>query len=315
VQQSNTREWQAKGVVRAGSLHLLLRRCFALQMVVLTVPVVAAVAGSSAAQGQSLTILHTITAPPESVTSARLVFATASGMLQLVPAVVVAAPGRSSVDVLGRVVLPSAATGGSSGVGAFTSLAVLQGGELGAGSKVAIGSDVRRISEITSDPLMLLSSTDIAARLTEQRAVLRTWEGRVQSQAKSLNRLTADVDTIGKVNDIVSVEEQLQAVQVDLERLKGALTAATARFEVLKQQSAPPNYKRREAQLSEQLSELSTALKTKEASATQRVAAASAELQRKLSLIDQTKDQQLAVLQSQLKRLRARRERLQREGR
>jgi flagellar motility protein MotE (MotC chaperone) len=82
---------------------------------------------------------------------------------------------------------------------------------------------------------------------------------------------------------------------------------------LVKQQGVPPNYARREAQLVEQLSELSTALKTKEASATQRVAAASAELQRKLNLIDETKDQQLAVLQTQLKRLRTARERLERE--
>jgi chromosome segregation ATPase len=115
------------------------------------------------------------------------------------------------------------------------------------------------------------------------------------------------------VSKIVDAEDELDAVRMDEQRLEASLGLATKRLEALKTQPIPPNLKRREAELSEQLNELSTALKTTEASALQRVAAASAELKHKLALIEATKDKQVDVLKGELARVRKEREQLERD--
>lgn len=274
--------------------------------------IAAAIVGFSArpgvAQQGSVTLRHTVAVPPAEAASAILVVlpdgvraaGAAQGGAFVAPAVVVAAPAGDGVVVLGRVTLPAA-------VQSLTSVAIVRSPQGG------VTSQVRSGVLLDQDLLALLSSADVEARLQERRSALRSWESRVAAQSESLGRLSADAASLAKVGDLIGTEEQLLAVQRDTERLSAALASAKGRVELVKQHGVPPNYTRREAQLVEQVSELSTALKSKEASATQRVAAASAELQRKLNLIDETKDQQLAVLQGQLKRLRTERERLERE--
>jgi hypothetical protein len=174
-------------------------------------------------------------------------------------------------------------------------------------------SSVREIPSIDAEPVLLLDKPSVEARLHEQRAVLEKWEVQLRAQEVKLNRLQDDADVVANVSKIVDAEDELDAVRMDEQRLEASLGLATKRLEALKTQPIPPNLKRREAELSEQLNELSTALKTTEASALQRVAAASAELKHKLALIEATKDKQVDVLKGELARVRKEREQLERD--
>jgi predicted nucleic acid-binding Zn-ribbon protein len=234
--------------------------------------------------------------------SASLVVSDDSGIIGVTPAIVVGTATRDKDEVLvvGRLALPVAAERLSS-----LAIVISKSGE--------VASSLRQIPSLSAEPVLLLDKSSVEARLLEQRETLKKWETQLRAQEATFNRLQADADVIANVSKIVNVEDDLDAAKIDSQRLKSSLELASRRLESLKMQPAPTNFKRREAELSEQLNELSTALKTTEASALGRVAAASAELKQKLALIEATKGKQMDVLNAELARVRREREQLERD--
>jgi hypothetical protein len=260
---------------------------------------VLAAPSSVAAQVRLVTISQPVRVVGEPA-SGSLVVSDGSGIVGVAPAIVVPTSSKEEVSVVGRMALPVA-------VEQISSLAIVS-------SKTGeVGSGVRQISALSAEPMLLLDKASLEARLSEQRDNLKKWEAQARSQEASLNRLQDDADVIANVSKIVDVEDELDSARADSQRLKTSLELASRRLESLKTQPVPPNFKLREAELSEQLNDLSTALKTTEASALRRVAAASAELQQKLALIEATKGKQIDVLKAELARVRREREQLQRD--
>jgi hypothetical protein len=257
------------------------------------------IASCASAQVRLVTISQTVRVVGEPA-SASLVVSGARGIVGTVAAIIVNTSLQDEALVVGRLAVPLADE-------RLSSLAVVV-------SKTGeAASSVREIPSIDAEPVLLLDKPSVEARLHEQRAVLEKWEVQLRAQEVKLNRLQDDADVVANVSKIVDAEDELDAVRMDEQRLEASLGLATKRLEALKTQPIPPNLKRREAELSEQLNELSTALKTTEASALQRVAAASAELKHKLALIEATKDKQVDVLKGELARVRKEREQLERD--
>lgn len=257
------------------------------------------IAFSATAQVRLVTINQSVRTVGEPA-SASLVISGARGIIGVAAAIVVNTSDKEEVLVVGRMAVPVADE-------RLSSLAVVV-------SKTGeAASSIREIPSVDAEPVLLLDKVSLEGRLREQRALLEKWEVQLRAQEGKLNRLQEDADVVANVSKIVDAEDELDAVRTDAQRLEASLGLATKRLEALKTQSVPPNFKRREAELSEQLNELSTALKNTEASALQRVAAASAELKHKLALIDATKDKQVDVLKGELARVRREREQLERD--
>jgi len=232
--------------------------------------------------------------------SVSLVVASDEKVIGVVPALVVSGAPNEPSSVVGRLPVPIDAE-------RLYSIAVVisKTGE--------VSSGFRQISAISAEPVLLLDKGSVEARLSEQRETLARWEAQVRAQQSSMDRLQEDADVIANVNKIVDVEDELSVVRREAQRLRSALVLASGRVSSLKAQTVPTNFKRREMELSDQLNELSTALKTKEASALERIAAASTELRKNLELIEETKGKQIDVLNVELARLRKRREGFERE--
>jgi hypothetical protein len=114
----------------------------------------------------------------------------------------------------------------------------------------------------------------------------------------NLETLKADADAIAKVSKIVSAEDEL-------ERIKGAIkqvSAAYKNIDRLKQQTAsrptPLRAKAREYELTERLQSLSLALSSAETETIKRTA--SEDLKRKLALIEETREEHIALLEQEL---------------
>lgn len=269
------------------------------KMLLVALALVVGTASSAAAQIRLVTISQTVRVVGEPA-SASLVVSGNRGIVAVSAALVVSTPVEEEVLVVGRLTVPLADD-------RLSSLAVVV-------SKTGEAtSSVREIPSIDAEPVLLLDKSAIEARLREQRTSLEKWEVQLRAQETTLNRLQDDADAVANVGKIVDTEDELDAVKADAQRLEASLGLATKHLEALKTQPIPPNFKRREAELSEQLNDLSTALKTTEASALQRVAAASAELKQKLASIEATKDLQIDVVKAELVRVRRERERLERE--
>jgi septal ring factor EnvC (AmiA/AmiB activator) len=232
--------------------------------------------------------------------SVLLVVASDEKVIGVAPALVVGGAANESSSVVGRLAVPIDAE-------RLHSIAVVisKTGE--------VSSGFRQIPAISEEPVLLLDKGSVEERLSEQRETLARWEAQVRAQQASMTRLQEDADAIANVNRIVDAEDELSIVKREAQRLKAALALASGRVNSLKAQTVPTNFKRREMELSDQLNELSTALKTKEASALERIAVASSELRKNLQLIEETKGKQIDVLNAELARLRKRREGFERE--
>ena len=207
--------------------------------------------------------------------------------------------GSSTVTVVGRATIPIE---GGPYKALFTVYA--KTGE--------IGSAVREIKDVRLEPAVLLDVPELKRRLGEQKAELLKKDKQSNEQKTRLKKVQQQADTISKVGKIIDVDDELRAVKDENARLVASIALAQERALALKSKETPPNYKKREAELSAYLNTLSTELKASEEGGA--FDSASKELQEKKGLIEATKYEHLDLLKDELAEIRRKREALERKG-
>jgi hypothetical protein len=220
-------------------------------------------------------------------------------VVAVVPAATVVQPGSSSVMVVGRVTLPIEG-------GPYKALFTLKAktGE--------VGSSVREIKDVRLEPAVLLDVAELKRRLGEQKAELHKWDKQSNEQRSRLKKIQQQADTLSSVGKIIDTDEEVRAAKDEHAGLVASISLAEARQQALKSRETPPNFKKREAELSTYLNTLSTELKASEEGGA--FDGASKELQAKEDLIEATKYEHLDLLKDELAELRRKREALERKA-
>jgi vacuolar-type H+-ATPase subunit I/STV1 len=177
------------------------------------------------------------------------------------------------------------------------------------GTKSEVRSVFRSLSTSEIAPASYLSIDELRERLVERRSMLRQLDGEVRLQEERIETLQEDADAIANVAKIVNIEDELEDVKRKIQALDMAAKDIQQRKSQMKSRPAPLNAQTREAELVKQLAELSTALSATETSALQRISSASGELQGKLQLIEDTRDDHVTLLEEELAELQRRRKR------
>jgi hypothetical protein len=220
-------------------------------------------------------------------------------VVAVVPAATVVQTGSPSVMVVGRVTLPIEG-------GPYKALFTLKAktGE--------VGSSVREIKDVRLEPAVLLDVPELKRRLGEQKAELHRWDKQSNEQRSRLKKIQQQADTLSRVGKIIDTDEELRAAKDENAGLGASISLAQARQQALKSRETPPNFKKREAELSAYLNTLSTELKASEEGGA--FDGASKELQAKEDLIEATKYEHLDLLKDELTELRRKREALERKA-
>jgi chromosome segregation ATPase len=106
------------------------------------------------------------------------------------------------------------------------------------------------------------------------------------------------------VSKIVDAEDELGEIKARLKRVSTAQSDLDRRVSQMRSRPQPLNAKKREAELVEQLSELSTALSATENQAIKKISGAKGALEDKLRLIEETKGEHISLLEEELARAR-----------
>jgi len=243
-----------------------------------------------------VTLVHTVelAAEPERVT---VTVSQGGNVVAVVPAAFVVREGVPVVTVVGRATLPIEG-------GPYQALFTVT-------SKTGeIGSSLREIQDVRLEPAVLLEVSELQRRLSEQKAELRKWDDKSVAQRAKLKTVQAQADTAQSVGRIIDADEELRAAKDENGRLAASIALANERQVALKSREVPPNFKKREAELSAHLNLLATELKTAEEDGA--FEGGSRELQRKRDLIEATKYEHIDLLKEELVRLRREREMLER---
>jgi hypothetical protein len=180
------------------------------------------------------------------------------------------------------------------------------------GRKGEVRSAVQVLSDFGDSPSPLLSTSELERDVVIRRKELSDLQVQRERQAANLERLQTDADVIANVGRIVDAEDELGAVKSDAGRLKASLLAARERLASLRSLPAPTNYERREAGISGYLNDFSKASHGAHGDVLQRLASAEDEMQRKVALIESTKNEHVDLLQKELASLRREREAIER---
>jgi hypothetical protein len=230
---------------------------------------------------------------------ANVVVSQGTNVIAVVPAAIVAHDGSPVVTVVGRATLPIE---GGPYKALFTVYA--KTGEM--------GSALREIRDVRLEPAVLLDVSELKRRLGEQKAELHKWDKQSNEQRSRLKKLQQQADTISKVGKIIDIDDELRAAKEENARLVASIALAQERALALKSKETPPNYKKREVELSTYLNTLSTELKASEEGGA--FDSASQELQEKKDLIEATKYEHLDLLKDELAEMRRKREALERKA-
>lgn len=220
-------------------------------------------------------------------------------VVAVVPAAIVVRDGSSTVTVIGRATLPIE---GGPYKALFTVYA--KSGE--------IASAVREIQDVRLEPAVLLDVSELKRRLGEQKAELHKWDKQSTEQKSRLKKVQQQADTLSSVGKIIDADDELRAAKDENARLAASISLAHERQLALKNRETPPNYKKREAELSTYLNFLSTEVKASEEGGA--FDDASKELQAKEELIKATKYEHIDLLKDELAELRRKREALERKA-
>jgi DNA uptake protein ComE-like DNA-binding protein len=174
------------------------------------------------------------------------------------------------------------------------------------GEQGEVRSSFKTIAVDEIPPTWMLSSGELRDRLIERRGSLRQLQSEVNSQDERLRNLQEDADAIANVAKIVSVEDELKDVQAKIRKVDAAFTSIQHRSAQMRARPSPLNAQKREAELVRQLGALSTALTATETSALKGINTASADLQRKLRMIEDASDDHVVLLEEELAELQRR---------
>jgi len=239
-----------------------------------------------------VTLLQSVTfsAAPDKAT---VVVSQGSQVIAVVPAAVMMQEGSPSVMVIGRATLPIEG-------GPYTALFTVY-------SKSGdIGSTTREIRDARLEPAVLLEVSELKRRLAEQKAELRKWDVHATGQKTKLKKVQEQADTLVSVGRIVDADDELRAARDESHRLSASIALAQERQLALKSREVPPNYKKREAELSAQLNIMATERKV--SGDDDALVAGSKEIQEKQALIESTKYEHIDLLKDELADLHRKRE-------
>ena len=208
-------------------------------------------------------------------------------VVAVVPAAIVVRDGSSTVTVVARATLP------------------IEGGPYKALFTVyaktgQISSAVREIKDVRLEPAVLLDVSELKRRLSEQKAELHKWDKQANEQRSRLKKVQQQADTLSS---------ELRSAKDENARFVASVSLAHERQRALKNREVPPNYKKREAELSTFLNVLSTEVKASEEGGA--FDDATKELQAKKDLIEATKYEHIDLLKDELAELRRKREALE----
>lgn len=144
--------------------------------------------------------------------------------------------------------------------------------------------------------------SDISANLIGQQKAIEDLGEAKKEIEEDISRLKNDADVIGNINRIVEAEDDLQSIQREVDLTAASKALLEDRLVVIRKQSNPRSFNRRESELSAQLVEL--AATSRGISAATRQSEAQQELNRKMELIESTKNQHEELLKRELARLR-----------
>jgi hypothetical protein len=230
---------------------------------------------------------------------ATVVISQGEQIVAVVPAAIVVQEGVPSVMVVGRATLPIEG-------GPYTALFTVY-------SKTGeVGSATREVKDARLEPAVLLEVSELKRRLTEQKAELRKWDVQSTEQKTKLKKVQEQADTFASVSRIVDADDELRAAKDESHRLMASIALAQERQSALKSRETPPNYKKREAELSAQLNVMATNLKASQED--ESLAAGSKELQEKQALVESTKYEHIDLLKDELVSLRRKREALEKNA-
>jgi hypothetical protein len=172
------------------------------------------------------------------------------------------------------------------------------------GTNGEIKSAYKEINGDEISPSTMLSSAELRDRFVERRGILRQLQGEIASQGSRIRSLQQDADNIAMVSKIVDAEDELGEIKARLKRVSTAQSDLDRRVSQMRSRPQPLNAKKREAELVEQLSELSTALSATENQAIKKISGAKGALEDKLRLIEETKGEHISLLEEELARAR-----------
>jgi hypothetical protein len=172
------------------------------------------------------------------------------------------------------------------------------------GTNGEVKSAFKEINGDEISPSTLLSSAELRDRFVERRGILRQLQSEITAQGSRIRSLQQDADNIAMVSKILDAEDELGEIKARLKRVSTAQSDLDRRVSQMRARQQPLNAKKREAELVEQLSELSTALSATENQAIKKISGAKGALEDKLRLIEETKGEHISLLEEELARAR-----------
>ena len=143
--------------------------------------------------------------------------------------------------------------------------------------------------------------------LLRRKEVLRSWDIQLEEQGKILQRLRADAEVIGGVGRIIDAQDEKQRLELEITSIDGQILNLNRLVELARSRPVPKNLSRREQQLSSQLVQLAAAAKDAERGEGQRRGEAERTLQQKLTLVEETRNEDIDLLRRELQALQAER--------
>lgn len=165
--------------------------------------------------------------------------------------------------------------------------------------------------DLTKRKSLAGSIENLREHLLQRKEILRSWNVQLQAQESSLKRLQTDAETIADVNKIISVREEAERVIAATQAIDRDLNSLRDSLKIAKSLPAPKNYSKREAELTQQLTELAAISKQAEGGEFGRRSAAESELQNRLSLLEVTRLDDPDTLKEELHNLQKRRSELE----
>jgi hypothetical protein len=168
------------------------------------------------------------------------------------------------------------------------------------GAQGDVRSGYQELHANALSPLLSLGLSAMQDRFVERRGVYRQLQTSMTSLEGRLQELQQDADAIANVNKLVNAEDELSEVRASLSRVRAAQDGIQHRLANMRALEQPLGGQRREAELVEQLQELSTALSLTENAALKKISAAASDLQSKLKAIEETRDEHVGLLEEEL---------------